>query len=449
MRPPKLDRDKRFEAFYLVFETPDKDRLSRRDVSKHFLKQYAIDIDHSNVTRAVTRVQRELITNPDLAKQYAEWKAGRNEAGKIFYKTNPLTGEISSSYVTVQAYIDRRVLDGARKSHLVSTLKQAQKCWLFLEKKDPASWKEEEVDRFLVEGRTLSRKVFTPQCRISYKVAARAVAPNVKSVDGGTTRYKQAMRKMVPVVKSPVFLKEYKEIIASDKLTDFERFVFRLHVVLGCREGTEDPRASILGLQWEDYDAQTRRMQVFESKVVGWWQNIPLDVLDPDFEGEFHRYWLSRNRPSNGTMLGIDYDWLRALYVKIKSSFDFLNGKRFTPHFARKTHVNILWEADIPSEIIAGDARAHEGYVGVGWTDMTTLKEYYLSIAKSKLDEYRVKARAHFSRVDELTVRCRAHGALMHKVSIRDDLPSKMRTEAYLCEDAETHEIEIIKELVN
>jgi len=66
-------------------------------------------------------------------------------------------------------------------------------------------------------------------------------------------------------------------------------------------------------------------------------------------------------------MLSIDYQYLTDLFAEIRGQFDFLRGKKFTRHFARKTHVNVLREAGVPLETIAGDARAGEGYVGVGW----------------------------------------------------------------------------------
>lgn len=278
-------------------------------------------------------------------------------------------------------------------------MREGEKAWLWLDRKDPANWELTDVERYLAEGKTLSHKAHTPGTKNTYLISCRAVAPKVKAVENATAPFKKAARKAYPIIKSSVFLAEYKEIIGSGTLDPLESIVFRAHVVLGAREGTVNPRASILGLQWEDYDARTERMQVFESKVVGWWKNIPLDALDPDFPKAFLAYWESQGKPNTGKMFPIDYGGLKALYRKIRNTFDFLKGKKFTPHFARKTHVNILWEEGYDMAVIAGDAGAGEGYVGVGWTDLATLQIYYLSLAKSKLDEYRAKAKDYFRAV--------------------------------------------------
>lgn len=37
-------------------------------------------------------------------------------------------------------------------------------------------------------------------------------------------------------------------------------------------------------------------------------------------------------------------------------------------------HVSILGEVGVPLEIMVGDARAGEGYAGVGWTNIQPLK---------------------------------------------------------------------------
>ncbi|HVC27668.1 MAG TPA: hypothetical protein VND40_05855 [Nitrososphaerales archaeon] len=89
-------------------------------------------------------------------------------------------------------------------------------------------------------------------------------------------------------------------------------------------------------------------------------------MLDPEFRTDFRRYWEDKGKPANGSMLSIDYQYLTDLFAEIRGQFDFLRGKKFTPHFARKTHVNVLREAGVPLETITGDARAGDGYVGVG-----------------------------------------------------------------------------------
>lgn len=405
-KKPKLDLEKTFEARYLLREVHDKARLSTRDISKRFEKDYGIQIDHTNIGRAVLKLERELSFNESLKAQYDAWVAREGETGKVFYKTDPISNKVTSDFPTVQKYI----ADSVKYNHgYVDNLKRAEKCWLFLDKKDPANWTDDDVEKFFVEGRMINRKPFTYPSKFSYKVACRAVAPLVFAVKNGTLMHKQNIKKYVPIVKSPIFLKEFQEIIASDKLTTFEKFVFKLHCVLGSREGSEEmdeiagrDAASLVGMQWEDYDPRSETMRVFESKAVGWWNNIPLRKLSPFFDAgfadEFKRYWESKGKPRSGLILELGgsvnerYRYLTTLYAKIKRSFPFLQGQRFTPHFGRKTHSNILAEQDVDPLFIIGDADANEGWFGCGETDLDTYRRYYIAIAKQRLDKEYAKA---------------------------------------------------------
>ncbi len=410
-RKPKLDAERSFEAYYYLREVADRDRLHLRDVEERFEKEYGLKIDHTNISRAVSKIAELLSTDEATKTAYVNWKATKGSENKVFYRTDPITGKITSDYATVQKYIDRRMRSARGPGDMVSNLKAAEKCWLFLDKKDPANWEEEDVHRYLAEGRTLKHKPHNAGTRLTYLGAARQVAPKVKAVDDGTKDFKRENRRVNPIIHSPVFLAEFKQILASDQLTEEEKFAFKLHVILGSREGYEKTttadgpkEASLRGLTWDEcYNPHTVRMRVFESKAGGWWNNIPLDALDPAFKAEFRRYWESRGKPTKGVILdfmGEDLPkrgaYLTQLYAKIKRSFPFIAGQKFTPHFGRKTHANIMWELGYPSEVIVGDATSGEGYVGCGETDLSTYQKYYLSLSKTKLDEYRKAARDRF-----------------------------------------------------
>jgi len=58
-------------------------------------------------------------------------------------------------------------------------------------------------------------------------------------------------------------------------------------------------------------------------------------------------------------------------------------GMEINPHMARKIHASLCHDADIPLEIVVGDAP--QGIVGVGWEDLATLKKFYLAFSKKKL----------------------------------------------------------------
>lgn len=414
-RPTKGDLEKKFEARYLVLDLPDRERLTTYKVAERFMKDYRIpQLDHSTVSRWVRKVDDLITHDPEVARAYEEWKTSQGSKGKIFYRIDPVSAKITSDYPTVQKYADRIVNEEKSLETLVSNLKMAEKCWLYLDQKDPRNWTDEEVERYLREGRSLSRKPLTIHNKNQYKIACRQVAPNVKAVEGGTLKHKKNIRDKIPVIKSPVFHREFTEVIRSGVLTDFECFVYKLHNLIGCREGGRilpeseqlevgRDSASLTGMQWTDYDPRNETLRVYESKAVGWWNGIPLRKLspffDPGFADEFRRYWEGQGKPASGLMLpemgatvAQRYAFLTKLYGKIKRNFEFTRRQKFTPHFGRKTHANILWEADVDPLLIIGDASTHSAPFGAGETDMTTYRIYYLDFAKGKLEKEYAKA---------------------------------------------------------
>lgn len=58
------------------------------------------------------------------------------------------------------------------------------------------------------------------------------------------------------------------------------------------------------------------------------------------------------------------------------------------PHDADKIHCNLLWEAEVPLEVVAGQYIGGQeaiGLVGRGWLSLDTIKKHYLSLtARSK-----------------------------------------------------------------
>ncbi|MFQ5712384.1 MAG: hypothetical protein ACE5GD_11500 [Candidatus Geothermarchaeales archaeon] len=54
----------------------------------------------------------------------------------------------------------------------------------------------------------------------------------------------------------------------------------------------------------------------------------------------------------------------------------------------------ILIKADVPLELVAGDPDKGIGYFGVGWSDLSTLRKYYLTLSLRKINKYRKKTHA-------------------------------------------------------
>lgn len=108
-RTAKLSLEQVFEARRLMKDVPDRERKSTYDVAAFFLKEYSIEIDHTNVSRQILKLERELEFDETLRAKYEAWKAKASDEGKIFYKSDPVTGKVKSDYPTVQSFIDRRM----------------------------------------------------------------------------------------------------------------------------------------------------------------------------------------------------------------------------------------------------------------------------------------------------------------------------------------------------
>jgi hypothetical protein len=55
------------------------------------------------------------------------------------------------------------------------------------------------------------------------------------------------------------------------------------------------------------------------------------------------------------------------------------------PHDADKIDVNLLWEAEIPLEVVAGQFLGQSegiGLMGRGWLDINVIKKHYLSLTQ-------------------------------------------------------------------
>lgn len=378
-----------FEAHFLV-----KEKLkSTRDVSTHFLKK-GVRISYAAVSTWVNKLAADMETDANLRQSYVDFKAGRSGI-KVFFGKNE-SGQYYSQYPTVQRYIDR-ALSELSGDAWQDVLQADEHIWRYLNYKDPENWTREDLNKFLAYGKNRRGQPLTPHNKVSFVTRARAVAPILKDIDGLTTPHKKTLRKTTTINKSPVFTADYFQIIRDRRISTANILVFRLQTVLGCREGhVPNEPSSLLGLNWEKYNPERDTLDVYESKAVGWWNNCPLGIFDKDFPADFKQHWINRGSPRSGLIFEGTYKDLIEIYEEIRLLHNLPDY--FTPHFARKTHVNILAELDYSLELIAGDPWAHEGTLGVGWKTIDVLREYYLAISPDKLGKERGKADDNLKR---------------------------------------------------
>ncbi len=79
------------------------------------------------------------------------------------------------------------------------------------------------------------------------------------------------------------------------------------------------------------------------------------------------------------------------------------------PHDADRIHVNLLWEAGVPLEVVAGqDLGRGEaiGLMGRVWLSVDTIKKYYLSLTQrsERFKRLEVQVREYSKQFNGLTV---------------------------------------------
>ena len=297
----------------------------------------------------------------------------------------------SSDYETIQTYVKRAKRDGLKRYR--DQIQNARRAWIFLNGRDPAYWNADEVCEYLS---TLSKGA---QSRMLD--AIRQVAPQI-AIKGSkdqvqTGRFREKLMRR----KKDLFGNEIKMIrkaLESEKEFEFFRLIFDLHITLGAREGSTDPTSGLVGLTWDRFTKSFSKVDLYESKVRGgiWWRDCPLDLFFKDLPGRLKVLWTERGKPTDEKVLKDGYKGLRQLYGTIRNVLKiYYQGqvdpsllKEFItlrPHDADKIHVNLLWEAEIPLEIVAGQFLGQSeglGLMGRGWLDINVIKKYYLSLTQ-------------------------------------------------------------------
>jgi hypothetical protein len=286
-------------------------------------------------------------------------------------------------YEMVQKWIQR--LQSERVVSWKERLCQAQRVWLILQKKDPARWTVDDIKlRAIPELRKKARSVFT------YLVSVRSLRPDFKPIISTkrekypvNTAWKGKFEKLND--NNRVLLKKFLDTGDLEAQT-----LKHVHITLGCREGSrnfnewrlgrieEEKIGGLLGLRWEKVNWNRKAIDVYESKTGGGfeWQDCPLDLFGDACFSFLQQYWEQRGRPATGRIFDSGVTRLRDIYKEVSEAV----GMQINPHMARKIHASLCHDADIPLEIVAGDAP--HGLVGVGWEDLTTLKKFYLAYSR-------------------------------------------------------------------
>jgi len=322
---------------------------------------------------------------------------------KIFYNRDANT----SDYETVHIYIKTSKRDGIKnyKANIIL----AAKCWLFLKYKDPSNWTAEDVQGFLSELKEGSQS--------RYLDCIRRIAPQIADRNSQDYLRTSKYREKLALRKKDLFGPEVQMIIKALRHYGlaFQELIFKLHVTSAAREG-KDGKSGITGLTWERFKRDFTAVDLYESKVRGgiWWRDCPLALFFTELPKALKDLWISRNRPVGEKLLRNGYPELIRIYREIRECLGkyyqagtdpslFKELTTLRPHDADKIHVNMLWEAEVPLEVVAGKYLGRGegiGLMGRGWLDINTIKKHYLSLTErsERIQNLRRQVQAYSGR---------------------------------------------------
>jgi len=344
--------------------------------------------------RTYWMIKAEYDNLPQNTKDQIKNEASEEEKAKAKFE----------DYEFVQRWVIR-MRDADRVKSWKPRFNQCRRIWLILQKKNPENWTIDDIKlRAIPELRKRC-----PKTVFHYLIALRSLRPDFKMPDkeGQILSTKREKGKV-----SVAWRYIYKRIVQGKKLEAFfkagndgsklgleKELIKRLHVTLGCREGTKG-KGGIIHLEWEKVDWKNRTTDVYESKTGGgfYWLGCPLDLFG-DRTFEMLKEWYEMNgKPSKGLMFpnlcyGKKVETHEELELRniYKEAGEAIGEPDIKPHFARKLHASLLKKAKVPAEVVAG--KAPHGIVGVGWEDLTTLMKFYVAFADEEIEEAKQKAR--------------------------------------------------------
>lgn len=414
--PSKLTQEQRFRAFYGMREADPT--VSRAEFAREF------GVAGFSVERSVKRLAEEFVEDPNLKVAYDNWKKDLANP-KFFWKfspdpNNPSKQIIVTPYENVRKFYESATANGLKK--VTTILNEQERFWAMSGKRDPKSWTMEDWNRFASLNEPVvyrgkkgvgftykgEQYLLSDSNKFAYQVAIGYVAPTIKQTENRTKRLKQALKKRR--IKIKVFIEEFKACIESPLVSENSKLVHLTHVTLGCREGYggEKNPASLLWLNWNKVDFKRQTIDVFESKTGGgfYWEDCPLNLLGDHFNltNKLRALWEQQGSPQEGRIFTMKpqelarvYDELANFYLKTYGA-QRLGEPDVRPHYARKIHANILGnDMNIPLEMVAGERP--KGICGVGWEDLTTLKEYYFTFKSTKIQQTLSKGQNRLQRI--------------------------------------------------
>lgn len=303
-------------------------------------------------------------------------------------------------YQNVKDYIANAENGGVQQSQIQSQLKNMRKLWLIMDKSDPQTWTLQNLLE-AIEMKGGYAKVLNEKDQKVWKQPAAVknlLSPFSTMWQGKLPKNWSANLCVHKAgeLKDFWLFNELDEFLS--KLTDTEEMsiegwqaIFRAHINMGCREGTEG-NTGIIGLLWQDIDFNTKRCSLREKGHRGnageRWNNVPLDMF-PFLEGwnylmQWHK---QQGQPRIGKVFPIRYSQYNAMFhatrqkcqSRIKEDSD---TQRL--HIHRRNHGQYAKRMRIPLELICGTAP--NGRFGVGWKDPKIPVLYYLSEEAEEID---------------------------------------------------------------
>jgi len=374
------------------------------DLAEYTAKKYKLEVTKATIFNLFTQLEKSGLLAP--LQEVATTKVKRKV--RVWYID--ADGNFRSDIDYIQSFIERKK-NVLKPNVLRDHLKNLEEVINFTGKA-PHEWNEEDITSFLNAKYE------------HYKKTVEERVNEIKEVKNGYTHYyeylsdaekdaraRENTRRYLTTIR--VFLKwigrgdlaekfghtewkrrialtefltidEFKKLMASEELDDVEKFILKLHLTIGCREGwSASMRSGLAGLQWSKIDWENATIDVFESKTKGgvWWRGIYLNIFFPNFIEEL-RYWYE-HRVNDSDYILDSLGFTRQRHERLMRKVSKILGRYIRPHFLRHTHAVWLIHADVPLELVAG--KPSQAPLGAGWEDLNTLIAHYGAFTKEKI----------------------------------------------------------------